>query len=207
MVVAVVTVVSRPAVSEPASAVTSAPAAESTSPPEEGASASPTPTVATSTPPAAPTLVRMPDIRGLGLADAVEALRREGLLAGELTTQDGTALAQTVVSGSAAPGVDVPAGGRIDLVVASGWNAVPDVVGYAEQDAIGRVSASGLIPVVVREPRPGIVGSVVDVQPAASTRQVLGSAVTLVVASAPVPTPSSTPRPTATATSTPGPSE
>lgn len=203
MILAVVAVAARPAVSEPASSSTDAPVAEATTPASDPPSATPTPTAASAIPsPTAPALVRTPDVQGLSLVDATDALRRAGLEVGERTNQDGTAVAQTVVAGSPAAGTEVSAGSRVDLVIATGWNAVPDVTGFAEEDAIGRITGSGLIPIVVREQRPGISGAVAAVEPAASTRLPLGSTVTLIVATAPTPTPSAP----ASATPSPNPS-
>lgn len=203
MILAVVAVAARPAVSEPASSSTDAPVADATTPASDPPSATPTPTAASAIPsPTAPALVRTPDVQGLSLVDATDALRRAGLEVGERTNQDGTAVAQTVVAVSPAAGTEVSAGSRVDLVIATGWNAVPDVTGFAEEDAIGRITGSGLIPIVVREQRPGISGAVAAVEPAASTRLPLGSTVTLIVATAPTPTPSAP----ASATPSPNPS-
>lgn len=203
MILAVVAVAARPAVSEPASSSTDAPVAEATTPASDPPSATPTPTATSAVPsPTAPALVRTPDVQGLSLPDAADALRRAGLEVGERTNQDGTAVAQTVVAGSPAAGTEVSAGSRVDLVIATGWNAVPDLAGFAEEDAIGRITGSGLIPIVVREQRPGISGAVAAVEPAASTRLPLGSTVTLIVATAPTPTPSAP----ASATPSPNPS-
>ncbi|MCT2084933.1 serine/threonine-protein kinase [Microbacterium enclense] len=204
MILAVVAVAARPAVSEPGSSSTDAPVAEATTPASDPPSATPTPTATSVVPsPTAPALVRTPDVQGLSLPDAADALRRAGLEVGERTNQDGTAVAQTVVAGSPAAGTEVSVGSRVDLVIATGWNAVPDLAGFAEEDAIGRITGSGLIPIVVREQRPGISGAVAAVEPAASTRLPLGSTVTLIVATAPTPTPSApasaTPSPNASA--------
>ncbi|RWR21011.1 serine/threonine-protein kinase [Microbacterium enclense] len=203
MILAVVAVAARPAVSEPGSSSTDAPVAEATTPASDPPSATPTPTATSAVPsPTAPALVRTPDVQGLSLPDAADALRRAGLEVGERTNQDGTAVAQTVVAGSPAAGTEVSVGSRVDLVIATGWNAVPDLAGFAEEDAIGRITGSGLIPIVVREQRPGISGAVAAVEPAASTRLPLGSTVTLIVATAPTPTPSAP----ASATPSPNPS-
>ncbi|WP_431795192.1 serine/threonine protein kinase [Microbacterium enclense] len=203
MILAVVAVAARPAVSEPGSSSTDAPVAEATTPASDPPSATPTPTATSVVPsPTAPALVRTPDVQGLSLPDAADALRRAGLEVGERTNQDGTAVAQTVVAGSPAAGTEVSVGSRVDLVIATGWNAVPDLAGFAEEDAIGRITGSGLIPIVVREQRPGISGAVAAVEPAASTRLPLGSTVTLIVATAPTPTPSAP----ASATPSPNPS-
>lgn len=158
----------------------------------------PTPPDPVPTTPVAPTSVPMPEVRGLALADAAEALRRAGLLPGVVTAHDGPSAAQTVLAAGADVGVEVPMGSAVDLAVASGWTVVPEVASFAERDAVGLVSAAGLVPLVVREPRPGIIGAVVAVEPAVATRQVLGSTVTIVVATASVPSPTATPRPSAT---------
>jgi serine/threonine-protein kinase len=198
LVLAVVVVVAaRPGAAGPAAAPTSSAAAGAT--PGETPTVTPTPSVAVPTPsPSAATLVPVPDVRGLALSEAVAVLRGQGLVDGQHISEDGTAPAQTVVSSSAQPGAQVAAGSTIDLTVASGWNGVPDVVGYAEQDAIARVSAAGLVPVVVRTQRSGVVGAVASMEPAAATRQGLGSTVTLVVPTAPTPTPTPPASPTAT---------
>lgn len=201
----VVVVAARPGADGPAPAPTSAAVAEATAP-RETAAVTPTTSVAPPAPSiSAPTLVPVPDVRGLAVSEAVAVLRGQGFVDGQHVPQDGIAPAQTVLSTSAQPGAEVPAGSTIDLAVASGWNGVPDVVGYAEQDAIARVSAAGLVPLLVRAQRSGVVGAVASMEPAAATRQGLGSTVTLtvVVASAPTPTPS--PSPSSTATPSPEP--
>ncbi|MEX0150872.1 serine/threonine protein kinase [Microbacterium sp. LMI1-1-1.1] len=203
VVVAVVAVAARPS---PAPAGETAPApsvvapAASVPPPSPTTSA----TAASSAPP--PATVALPELRGLPLADAVALLGRLGLQPGTVTAMDGTDAADTILQTGVAAGAALALGTPVDLTVASGWNAVPGIVGLQERDAVERVSAAGLTPVVVREPHAGIAGTVVGTDAAASPRLVLGSPVVLTVATAPTPAPTATPTagPTPTATPTPG---
>ncbi|MFF0909624.1 PASTA domain-containing protein, partial [Microbacterium enclense] len=203
VVVAVVAVAARPS---PAPAGETAPTpsvvapAASVPPPSPVTSA----TAASSAPP--PTTVALPELRGLPLAEAVALLGRLGLQPGTVAAVDGTDAADTILQTGVAAGAALAPGTPVDLTVASGWNAVPGTVGLQERDAVERVSAAGLTPVIIREPHAGIVGTVVGTDAAASPRLVLGSPVVLTVATAPTPAPTATPTggPTPTATPTPG---
>lgn len=147
--------------------------------------------------------VRVPDVGGMTLLTATEALRRVGLATGAVTEQDGSSPAQTVLSAQTPAGSDLQAGSAIDLVVASGYNRVPDVITWAEQDAAGLLMASGYVVVVAREARSGVPGSTVAVEPGVSTRLPLGSTVKIIVATTPVSTAPSTPRPSPSASPSP----
>lgn len=204
VVVAVTAVAASPARSG------SAVAPPASSPVEETVE-TPAPTAATAPPvvSAEPTAasgaanVRVPDVGGMTLVAATEALRRVGLVTGVVTEQDGSSPAQTVLSAQTSAGSDVQAGSAIDLVVASGWNRVPDVMTWAEQDATGLLMASGYVVVVAREARSGVPGSTVAMEPGVSARLPLGSTVKIIVATTPVSTPPSTPRPSPSASPSP----
>ena len=94
------------------------PSAVATTPEEQP---TPTPTVV------AVPIVAVPALTG-STADAVAVLRATGLGAGTVTEQDSVHPAGTLLGQRPVPGRDVPAGSLVDLVVASGRNAVPDVV-------------------------------------------------------------------------------
>ncbi len=91
----------------------------------------PTPRPATPT----PQTVTVPNLAKMKSADAQAALRNAGLA---VTVQQGNVNAEagTVAAQSPEPGVAVPPGARVTLVVATGQVAVPDVAGKSREDAL-----------------------------------------------------------------------
>ncbi|MAL07194.1 MAG: hypothetical protein CMH36_10265 [Microbacterium sp.] len=165
------------------------------------------PTTSAAPSPAAPTIV-VPELVGLSRADAEAALVRAGLRVGRVESVDAAASADTVVTASATRGVRLAAGSAVDLAVASGRNAVPDVTGLDADTAGARLTAAGFPSAVVG----GVPGQpVISYSPTGSVP--LGTAVALTLASAPSPTPtppgsatpSMTPTPSPTPTGTPTP--
>lgn len=145
------------------------------------------------------------------LDDTRLALAAAGFVVGDITERDAPQSAGTVLSSDPAPGTAVARGSAVRLVVASGSNLVPDVVGMDAAGAASSMRAAGFVPAqtTVASDRP--MGAVVGVEPAAGSAARLGSAVTILVAAARAtptpapPSPSSTPTPVPTATPTGGP--
>jgi len=145
------------------------------------------------------------------LDDTRLALAAAGFVVGDITERDAPQSAGTVLSSDPAPGTAVARGSAVRLVVASGSNLVPNVVGMDAAAAASSMRAAGFVPAqtTVASDRP--MGTVVGVEPAAGSAARLGSAVTILVAAARAtptpapPSPSSTPTPVPTATPTGGP--
>jgi len=196
-----------------ANAGRAAPAAE----PSAAASA-PVPTATTSTPqptasdPGTPAPIATALVPAFGsLDDTRLALAAAGFVVGDITERDAPQSGGTVLSSDPAPGTAVARGSAVRLVVASGSNLVPDVVGMDAAGAASSMRAAGFVPAqtTVASDRP--TGTVVGVEPAAGSAVRLGSAVTILVAAARAtptqapPSPSSTPTPVPTASPTGGP--
>ncbi|TPW73636.1 serine/threonine-protein kinase [Schumannella sp. 10F1B-5-1] len=111
-----------------------------TASPSAAPSTSATPTVPSRPSTAAPPAdTALPELVGLGLGEATSRLAAIGVEVGIVSEVDSASPASTVVR---AP-TSVPAGSRVDLVVASGRNVVPDVAGLTIADGRARLSAAG----------------------------------------------------------------
>lgn len=161
--------------------------------------------------------VAVPAVMRLALADARSALAEAGLSVGTVGVQDSAEPEGTVIGSSRAAGEWAEAGWSVDLVVASGWNAVPAVVGHTESDASAALGAAGFTVTVAAagstagNPGNGRTGSekVLSAEPAGGTRVQLGRSILIAVADAAIapsaPEPSATPTPTPTAAPTAAP--
>ncbi|MGO4102896.1 protein kinase [Leifsonia sp. YAF41] len=163
--------------------------------------------------------VAVPAVMRLALADARSALAGAGLSVGTVGVQDSAEPEGTVIGSSRAAGEWAEAGWSVDLVVASGWNMVPAVVGLTESDASAALSAAGFTVALAAagstagNPGNGRTGSekVLSAEPAGGTRVQLGRRILIAVADAAIatsaPEPSATPTPTPTAAPTSAPPE
>lgn len=191
----------KPAAEPPAVASAPIPTATATSTPQPTASDLGTP---------APIATALVPAFG-SLDDTRLALAAAGFVVGDITERDAPQSAGTVLSSDPAPGTAVARGSAVRLVVASGSNLVPDVVGMDAVGAASSMRAAGFVPAqtTVASDRP--TGTVVGVEPAAGSAVRLGSAVTILVAAARAtptpapPSPSSSPTPVPTSTPTGGP--
>lgn len=153
--------------------------------------------------------VAVPALGGLSLAEAITALERAGLGLGDVTLVDSPYPVDTVLESDPAAGRPVAAGRTVALSVASGMNAVPDVVGRDASAATATVLAAGFVPSFAS--RPGSSGTARDVivgsSPGAGERAAVGGTVTILVGPPidPDPTPTVTASPTSTAPPTPTP--
>jgi len=141
----------------------------------------------------------VPPLVGLtSVEDAETALADAKLALGKVTEQDAAQPAGYVLSQSPLEGSAVDVGSKIDIVVSTGRQAVPSVVGQTEEVARGALSAAGFqANVVYQESETVPQGVVLEQDPPAGTNAEKGAVVTLVVAIAP-PSPSPTPEPTPT---------
>lgn len=156
-------------------------AAPVTSPP----SAPPSPTEF-----APPAEVTVPALRG-SLGEAVAELRSAGLTLGVVTQADSPEPTDRVLGQSPVEGQLLPEGDPVDVVVASGWNAVPEIDRLTLPAAIAALEAAGFV-VATDRPEDGIAG-VEGSSPAAGTVIPVGSVVTLLLTPAPPASPSETP--------------
>ncbi|QWT23311.1 protein kinase [Subtercola sp. PAMC28395] len=173
--------------------------------PSATASAEPSQTpVVTAAASTTPAQVAAPALLLLSLADARAALTAAGLTLGSITSQDSNRPGDTVLSVSRTAGTSVEPGSAVDVVVASGSNAVPIVTGLGQSDAIASIQSAGFAVVVQTQVTGSAVpGTVTGTQPAETSSLRLGSSVTMIVATAPAttaPTPSQTVTPTPSVT-------
>ncbi|QOC24678.1 PASTA domain-containing protein [Microbacterium hominis] len=187
-----------------AAAGLSAMAASTSAPP----AASPTAPSATASPsvaaPPTPTsvavvLVGVPQVGGLGLAEATAALESAGLAVGDLARVDGPAPADVVLESSPGAGERVREGSPVTLRLASGSNAIPAVVGMTLADAQAALVSAGFASrtaVVGAGPS----GAVSASMPSAGERAPVGTVVVLSIPGETVatPTPSASPTPVPT---------
>lgn len=159
------------------------PVAAVSPPPETSASASASPATAEK--------VEVPTLHGT-LAEAETALALAGLRLGRVRRADSAQPADHVLGQSPAAGKKLQQGSAVDVVVASGENAVPDVVGRSAGSAGARLQSAGFSVSSNRaEPDPTTV--VVGTEPTAGTRLRIGVTVTLVLADPAGAEPSPTP--------------
>ena len=168
------------------------------------------PVVATEPP--QPQVELVPALAGLTLAAASDALLAAGLVAGVVEQVDSRVPGNTVLSSGPAMGTSIPRGSSVALVVASGLDIVPDVVGLRRAVARAWLEEAGFV-VVERESGSGPPGTAVRTEPVGGTRGTVGGTVVLSVAADagqgpaqpnPNPAPPSAPSPTAAPTAIPG---
>ncbi|MDQ1688464.1 MAG: eukaryotic-like serine/threonine-protein kinase [Frankiaceae bacterium] len=143
-----------------------------------------------------PAPAKVPDIIGLSEADARAALAKVGIKVGSLDKRDDKAAAGTVLEVTPAPGTAVNAGSSVGLVLASGFNTVPQVTGLPESDARAQLVSAGFKVQRTTVIDPTVVpGTVTSQDPPGSARVKRGATITIVVAQ-PEPTPTTEPTPT-----------
>jgi serine/threonine-protein kinase len=130
-------------------------------------------------------IVSVPNVVGMSLTDAANALEQVGLSVGNRTPQfsdtqpQGTVLAQNPDAGRQAR-----KGDNVDLTVSEGQQKaiVPDVVGQAEADAAATLANAGFRVNRIREAHSGVEkGVVFDQDPKANSQAPSGSVVTIFV--------------------------
>ncbi|GAA3819206.1 protein kinase domain-containing protein [Cellulomonas soli] len=155
-----------------------------------------TTTDAEPTPTTDPVRITVPTLYGT-LSDSLQALRDAGLQLGAVTRADSAEAADKVLGQAPAAGEAVDAGSTVEVTLASGFNAVPEVTGTTVANATASLQDAGFT-VAVSGPAPGVDASgtdlIVGTRPVGGSRLRVGATVTLVVAAA-VPTPSPDPSP------------
>jgi len=161
------------------------------------------PSSATPTPTSRPTRaslsadVTVPTLHGK-LAAAERTLRLAGLTLGQVSRGDSPEIAGTVLGQSPDAGRVVPRGIRVDIVVASGANAVPVTAGLSAAAAVATLQSAGFVAASNR----AVVDATATVlrsEPAEGSVLRLGVTVTLILDG----DASGTPTPTLTPTQTP----
>ena len=149
----------------------------------------------------------VPPLIGLtSVADAETALTDAKLVLGEVTEQDALEPAGYVLSQDPIEGSSLDVGAVVNIVVSSGRQVVPSVVGQPEENARAALSSAGFdVNVVYQESSTVPQGVVLEQDPAAGSPAEKGTVVTLIVAINPTPTPTPTPTPEPTPTPTPEP--
>jgi serine/threonine-protein kinase len=151
-----------------------------------------------------PAQVRVPDVTGQSQAAAEAALSTAGLTVGAITPQVSASQSpETVLSQSPTAAASLPAGGKVNLVVAQAPKevAVPNVVGQSEAQAAAALGSAGFTPKTasVTTTEPAQVGIVLRQSPAAGHRVAKGATVTISIGAA-APTTPTTPTTTPTTT-------
>jgi beta-lactam-binding protein with PASTA domain len=140
--------------------------------------------------------VTVPKLVGLQRADAEARLEQVGLTA-DVTEQETSQPAGTVMKQDPPTGTRVDKGAAVKLTVASERPEVPDVTTNhpTEEEATAILQQAGFKVQVRTRPDPANVGRVSDQSPAAGTRRSTGATVTIFLGSDAAATPTPTPTP------------
>jgi serine/threonine protein kinase len=158
--------------------------------------------------PGAPVLIAVPAIAGSPLAAARTLIARSGLTIAAEKMEDSALPADTVITFWPGAGELVAPGSGVSLVVSSGSNRVPTLIGATQAEAISLLQAAGFTVVITTGVGAGSQpGKVMESSPSAGARLVVGASVTVVMAppASPVPESPSTAMPSPTTTPTPKP--
>jgi eukaryotic-like serine/threonine-protein kinase len=154
-----------------------------------------------------PAQIHVPELVGQSQKGAEAELSSVGLALGAITPQvSASQTPGTVLSQSPAASASLPAGGKVNLVVAQAPKevAVPSVVGQSEAQASAALGGAGFTPrtTTVTTAEPAQVGMVLKQSPAGGHQAPKGSTVTISigVAAPTTPTTPTTPTPTPTTT-------
>jgi serine/threonine protein kinase len=138
----------------------------------------------------APAPVGVPTVAGQQLDVAGAALLGAGLAVGAVSHADGPGPAGSVLRSSPGAGEQVAVGSTVDLVIATGYVAVPDVVGLGRVRARAGLEDAGFV-VIERGIQLGaaagagfVAGAAAGTEPAAGTRASFGGGVVLLIARA-----------------------
>lgn len=147
----------------------------------------------------------VPNVVGSQLQAAESEMKESGFVLGVVTKKDSPQAAGTVLSQSPLADKTANLGAPIDLVVSSGSNIVPSVVGMTVEKASNTLVGQGLVVnVVYTNTTQSPAGTVISQNPAGGSSAPDGTTITINVAKTP-PTPTPVPTPTATVTITPTP--
>ncbi len=149
--------------------------------------------------------MEIPPLVDLTQVEARNALAEVGLEPGIIEQQDDPiAESGLVLSSSPAAGTQVAGGSDVDLVLASGQNTVPAVVGETVDVASQQLTEAGFVVATEDVPSEEAPGTVIDQGDTANQRRAIGQTITLSVAVEPPPP---SPEPTPTPSETEEPSE
>jgi len=155
--------------------------------------------------PTHPQTTTVPDVIHMTTGEAADELEIAGLQWQVVDERESRFQEGTVLETDPPANEIVPKGETVELVVASGWNWVPDVVGSSVDEAEAELFGAGFEVNVTNQPDEAEPGTVIEQFPF-DDRAELGSTVVLTVAEAPVtetPTPTESPTPTPTPTESP----
>ncbi|MBW3594021.1 MAG: PASTA domain-containing protein, partial [Actinobacteria bacterium] len=131
--------------------------------------------------------VEVPEVEGLKLKEATEAIEAEGLKVGDVTrveTED--ADPNTVIDQSPPAGTEVDVGSKVELeVAASPVVLVPDVINQSEDSAVAEIERAGLVAEVNTAPSDTAEGLVIEQEPAPGTEAEPGDTVVILVSEGP----------------------
>lgn len=135
----------------------------------------------------------VPDLTGTTQTSATEILKAVGLQLGTVGSQNSTRPPNTVVSQNPAAGAVVDPGTKVNVTLANGRVAVPNLVGQQGADAANTLLGASLtIGTVTRQKSSRPAGEVLSQNPAAGTVVALGSAVAVTVSDGKVDVPNVT---------------
>ncbi len=130
--------------------------------------------------------VRVPDLRSLTRADALDRLREASLAIGRVSEESSAEPDGTVIKQWPLPGVPAAANDKVDITIARG-QLVPDLNALGLDAARAALRQAGLQPgQVTSRPSDRPRGSIIEQRPAANTNVTPGSSVDVVLAAAPV---------------------
>lgn len=122
--------------------------------------------------------VTLPDVAGLDVGAAQEALAGLGLLLDVAGEQDSPAARGTVLAVEPTVGHAVPPGATVHVIVASGFTVVPVVLGQAPEAVDGALVAAGLVrdaTVLTDVDEEALAGSVLRAVPPSGSRVPVGT--------------------------------
>jgi serine/threonine-protein kinase len=155
-------------------------------------------------------MMTVPALERLSVAEATRALTEAGLVLGAVTLVDSPWPSDVVLGSEPAAGRRLSVRAPVALTVASGSNTIPDVTGHDRTAAVAALEAAGFVPAFATRSAPAdtVPGLILGTAPAAGVGLAVGGTVTILEAvpedRRPTPTPTPTPsRPVPTTTPTP----
>lgn len=131
--------------------------------------------------------VEVPDVEGMALQEAQEAIEAEGLKVGEITRVESEEEPGTVLDQSPPSGTEVDVDSKVDLDVAeSPVVIVPDVINQSEESAVAEIERLGLTATVDSDPSNDVdEGFVIAQEPDPGTEVEPGDEVLILVSEGP----------------------
>jgi len=130
--------------------------------------------------------VRVPDLRSLTRAEALDRLRETSLAVGRVSEESSAQPDGTVIKQWPLPGVPAAANDKVDITIARG-QSVPDLNALSLDEARAALREAGLQPgQVTSRPSDKPRGSIIEQRPAADANALPGGTVELVLAAASV---------------------